>query len=44
MILQQLARLIGRFRRNDRGGVLIEAAFVLPIASFCCSQASKSRV
>jgi len=31
MILQRMARLIGRFRRNDRGGVLIEAAFVLPI-------------
>jgi len=32
MILQGLAGLIGRFRRDDRGGVLIEAAFTIPIA------------
>jgi Flp pilus assembly protein TadG len=32
MILQGIASLIGRLRRSDRGGVLIESAFVLPIA------------
>lgn len=32
MILQSLASLIGRLRRNERGGVLIEAAFTIPIA------------
>jgi Flp pilus assembly protein TadG len=32
MILQSLASLIGRLRRDQRGGVLIEAAFTIPIA------------
>jgi Flp pilus assembly protein TadG len=31
MILQALAGLIGRLRRDQRGGVLVEAAFVIPI-------------
>lgn len=32
MILQGLASLIGRLRRNERGSVLVEAAFTIPIA------------
>jgi Flp pilus assembly protein TadG len=32
MILQTIARLIGRLRRDQRGGVLVEAAFTIPIA------------
>jgi Flp pilus assembly protein TadG len=32
MILQGIARLIGRLGRSERGGVLIEAAFTIPIA------------
>lgn len=32
MILQGLARLIGRLRGDQRGGVLVEAAFAIPIA------------
>lgn len=32
MILQRLVRLLGRFGRDKRGGVLVEAAFTIPIA------------
>jgi len=32
MIFQLIGRFIGRLRRSERGGVLIEAAFTIPIA------------